>query len=195
MERQRHLADLLSTTYQEYIYKRLFLILNPKDYTSNSNGIFIKLNDIASPTIEKGIEFLESINSSKLQYQASETTREIAIKQVQNFIKIPPVPKKQAVKTVRAKGKPQREPKALTGVYKRISQCMGRRGYQRKPDVYKGDSDDYASSASDTDTKTESGPSDSEPTLKELGLEDSDDDTCSEKSSVTASSCTRATTR
>lgn len=204
-QRRKYLVGIVAKNeerYQEFIYVKLFEILDTQNFTNNSNGIFINLNKISDETIEECIKFIETINDVSISYLESETNRDNSIKLLKSTVNTSPALSPQT-KPKRKKSKarqvvPYKEPK-LTGVFKRISQCMGREGYVKKLEVFEdsensddsddscGDESDCESSFEDSNTINDKkvGLEDDEvdldeeldeETLKELGLDDNDDD-------------------
>lgn len=138
------LVKLLEKKYHDFIYKKIFSILDTEEYTSNSNGIFIKLNDIEETKIQECIDFIKSINTSSINYIESEQDREMNIKKVQESMRQTSQNRKP-VETPPKKSRVSRKKKKILkvpAVYKRIEQCMGRRNHVKKLEVYKGDSGD-----------------------------------------------------
>lgn len=145
MERKKYLVELMDIVYPDFIYKKLFEILNVENlvYTDNSNGIFIKINDISDSTIEESIKFIESINNSFSCYKEGESIRSTNLESMKNTIKnkkktiVRPKRDKLKLKTVQTIKKIP-----LKGVYKRLVGCMGRNGHRKKLEMFEDDEDD-----------------------------------------------------
>jgi hypothetical protein len=186
-QRRKVLVDLVSKNencYQDFIYIKLFEILSTQNFTSNSNGIFINLNDIADEVIEESIKFIETINISSVSYLESESNRDKNLELLKHSVNRHAASVTAQVKVKKKKKKLRqavyKEPK-LTGVYKRLGECMGRRGYIKKLEVFEDSSDSSShDSESEEDVPFESKVDEDEPdeleedTLKDLGLDDED---------------------
>jgi len=187
-QRRKFLVDLVSKNencYQDFIYIKLFEILSTQNFTSNSNGIFINLKDITDETIEESIKFIETINISSVSYLESESNRDKNLELLKHSVNRHTTSAAAQVKVKKKKNKarqgtPYKEPK-LTGVYKRIGECLGRRGYVKKLEVFEDSSDSSShDSESEEDVPFESKVDEDEPyeldedTLKDLGLDDED---------------------
>jgi hypothetical protein len=199
-QRRKYLADLVSKNencYQDFIYIKLFEILSTQNFTSNSNGIFINLNDITDKTIEDSIKFIETINISSVSYLESESNRDKHLELLKHSVNRRTTSVTAQVKVKVKKNKARqavyKQPK-LTGVYKRLTECMGRRGHVRKLEVFedpsdheseedelfesKLDEDELFESKLDEDELFESKLEEDyelfEDTLKDLGLDDED---------------------
>lgn len=140
MERRKYLSNILSNKFNEYVYVHVFRKMNCDNYTSNSNGIFIDLNNVADENIEEVIKFMEQIQTTELEYKKSEASRDENLQNAQDIIKTGKTSnKKKAKKTkstkmsTRISGSggtgankiPVKKP--LKGVYARIDNCMGRK--------------------------------------------------------------------
>lgn len=146
MDLKYQLVSLLETKFHDFTYRKIFEILDTEEYTANSNGIFIKLNDIEDNKILKCIQFIKSIKISSDNYIESEQSRERTIEEAKKLIKN----KKRIINIISQKPreksnkicKPKDKKLYIPNVYKRIQQCMGRKGKANKVEVFKGDSDD-----------------------------------------------------
>lgn len=193
MDKKNHLAELLEKKYHLFVYKKIFKILDTEDFTSNSNGIFISLNNIPDKNIDDCINFIKDIDASSLKYIESENTRERDIQKVKETVKKPLETKQKSKKnTCQKLKKPLKKPTSDPKVFKRLRQCMGR-GYSsnvQNLEIYKGDSDDDLKEEKEEESEidedlgeveleddylTQDKTELKEIDFKELGLEDSDD--------------------
>jgi len=174
MDRKQQLVDMLSKEYQEFVYKRLFEILDAENYTTNSNGIFIRLNDIDEKKIEESIEFIDSINLSYSIYKKSECNREDNLKLIKNSIKNTKPKSKSRKKTITKAPAAQTKKKdiPLKGVFKRIEECMGRRVCRKNLEL----SDDSDQESNNSDRVSKQKDSDGDDSDQESKAKDSDGD-------------------
>jgi hypothetical protein len=173
------LVKLLEVKYHEFIYKKIFKILDTKEYTSNSNGIFIKLNDIEEDKIKECIDFVNSINHSSTNYLESEQDREENLKKLQEAMKPSSSSVIKISKPVKKSISIKKKKKVLKvpAVYKRIEQCMGRVNNSRKLEVYKGDSEDgqdYSLSNEESNEESDAEGQFNEPKIDDQELDDNE---------------------
>jgi hypothetical protein len=131
MECKKKLASLLKQNYPKNVYIHIFSILKNNKHSSNVNGIFFNLSDVAEEDMIKCIEYLECI-----EYNAEEHFKHLNIREdIENQYKMDLATSTKQVKpkTVQKRVIKEEEystddklvqKKTYKGVYKRLDRVI-----------------------------------------------------------------------